>query len=120
MQTTRLTSIVNDMSELIGSDTYGVPKVRRGLERSHRPQAREREPDGLGQGPLGIIREAEKDGLITPGKSVLIEATSGNSPRTRWDRPQYRVILVMPDQMSQEQRCLLKILGAEVILTPAA
>lgn len=72
---------------------------------------------------LGIITKAERDGVITRGKSVLVESTSGNTGIALAQLGcalGYRVVLTMPETMSQERRCLLKILGAELVLTPAA
>ncbi|CAM4175829.1 cysteine synthase A [Paenibacillus endophyticus] len=117
--------IVNDITQLIGN----TPVVRLGrlpeegsaevyvkLERFN--------PSGSvkDRAALSLINDAEQRGLIKPGDTI-IEPTSGNTGiglAMNAAARGYKMILVMPDNMTAERIKLLQAYGAEVVLTPAA
>ena len=72
---------------------------------------------------MNMLDEAEREGKVVRGRTILIEPTSGNTGigiAGVGVRRGYRVVIVMPDSMSRERIAVMRAYGAEVRLTPGA
>ncbi|HPW45467.1 MAG TPA: cysteine synthase A [bacterium] len=115
--------IASDVTELIGNTPMvRLNKISAGIDATLLCKLEFFNPCSSVKDRIGVnmVDEAEKDGVLKKG-GTIIEPTSGNTgialamvAAVRG----YRIILTMPETMSLERRALLKMLGAEIVLTP--
>ncbi len=122
-----MAAIYNNMTEFIGSTPLmEVKKLEQELKLSARVLVKLEYLNPAGsvkdRAAKSMIEDAEAKGLLHEG-SVIIEPTSGNTGiglAAIAAVKGYRMILTMPDTMSEERRNILKAYGAEIVLTPGA
>lgn len=116
--------IANNAIELVGrTELVRLNRITEGTAATVLAKMESQNPGGSVKDRIGVsmIEDAERRGLVKPGRTVIVEPTSGNTGIALafvCAVKGYRLILTMPETMSTERRSLLEAYGAEVVLTP--
>ena len=107
-----------------GTPLVGLPRLSPTPEVRLWAKLEDRNPTGSikDRAALKMLEQAEKDGLLTPGCTIL-EPTSGNTGISLAMAAKlrgYRMVCVMPENTSEERRQLLRMWGAEIVSSPGA
>ena len=116
--------IIESMTDLVGNTPLvRLSRLSEGTGATILGKLESANPAGSVKDRIGLamVEVAEREGLLTPGESVIVEPTSGNTGIALafvCAARGYKCILTMPETMSMERRALLKAYGAELVLTP--